>query len=278
MEQQHNAEIQRENYNAHIAYNYDRDYTNQKESFYKNLCWGLCSIVPLIVCLAIAGSKSWDGGSREIIIIAIALKITTLLPLEIIYLWLIKRRKLTGAGVTFIKLGVMVLMLGWYIYVVVAFFSSNNKCRDDSEALWVGHLILVIEWFIMFLLYSFIWWVFICMITYICILLRQRAKERRANIRIKDLILKATSLKLNVNDLQNDDICSICFENYSEGQEIIRLPCDERHHFHSDWIGNWIETKSNWPIWKQEFTEETVKSLKKSGPRMERNNNLKIDN
>ena len=35
--------------------------------------------------------------------------------------------------------------------------------------------------------------------------------------------------------------CAICFMEYDENSQIIKLPCDERHFFHADCIENWLK-------------------------------------
>ena len=35
-----------------------------------------------------------------------------------------------------------------------------------------------------------------------------------------------------LNDEDSNKQCSICFEDYVEGDEVVTLPCDTRHMFH----------------------------------------------
>lgn len=102
--------------------------------------------------------------------------------------------------------------------------------------------------------------------------------QQKQNIRIKDLILGAASLKLNYDELNSEEICTICIEEFKENDNIIRLPCDPRHLFHANCIGAWIETKTNCPICKAEFNQDTLSDLKQNQNLAEEKFEKKEDN
>jgi len=45
--------------------------------------------------------------------------------------------------------------------------------------------------------------------------------------------------------IQEDKICSICYEDYSIAMRVMRLPCG--HSFHRECLGQWIETHRSCP-------------------------------
>lgn len=52
--------------------------------------------------------------------------------------------------------------------------------------------------------------------------------------------------------------CVICMEEFVRDMEIIELPCDKRHYFHSECIMDWIEKarKVSCPICRKDMSEE----------------------
>jgi hypothetical protein len=56
----------------------------------------------------------------------------------------------------------------------------------------------------------------------------------------------------NVEKLDNDKKkCTICLENYKDGDDFIALPCI--HIFHSDCIKTWLKNQTTCPICKNEI-------------------------
>jgi hypothetical protein len=67
----------------------------------------------------------------------------------------------------------------------------------------------------------------------------EESNQRNNRMQIKDALINAANLKFDYQG--GDDSCSICFEDYLPGEDIIRLPCDRRHYFHSACIGEWVK-------------------------------------
>ena len=258
-------------YDAVLEMRWIRDCSLEKSAFYRNLWFSTWMMLPLIVILIVAGEDSCDGGAKAIIYVSVALKVFSSLIMGFIFLMLVRKRVLIRDSVGLIKIIYMLLMVGWHIYVVVAFFSTNNDWYNNERELWIGHLLLVIEAIVIFVMASCVCLLFWIIMVFICYLMRKRSKEKKQNMKIKDMILNAASLRLNAADFTNDDVCPICFDSYKENEKIIRLPCDQRHHFHSECIGEWIQTKTNWPICKQEFNEQSIKQMRDVN--VERSNN-----
>jgi hypothetical protein len=52
--------------------------------------------------------------------------------------------------------------------------------------------------------------------------------------------------------------CAICMVDFTETDDIIPLPCDEKHYFHQDCIKQWLEQNNNCPLCKKEITKEAI--------------------
>jgi len=256
-----NRELDVLDYQDQQVYNREVAYNSYKSTVCQNLCCGFCTLLPLIILLSVGANKSWDVEAKEIVIAAIVIKVSLLIPVEILFLCLIKRGSISLAGVKLIKFAFAFLYLGWYIYLTVTFFKGKNNCKKEATTLWVAHLLLVIEAFFYFAFVLLICCLMSCIISLLCCLAGEEMRQKRRNVRVKDIILNATALKLNFQDMQNDDLCVICYENYQPGDKIVRMPCDQRHHFHDNWIEEAIKNKAECPICKAKFDEETVRRI-----------------
>lgn len=255
-------DVEQVDYRAAQRQQWDEQYDKSKSSFLKNICCYIFFLLPPIICLIIAGSGTWGGATKGIVIAAVIVKFTLNFPLEITYLLLMKYYIVSPNAIKLFKLFMILPILGWHIAVVVTFFSSKNNWDDEEVALYVAHVILVVEAFLMFLFVILLIWICICLIGLLCIMHRSATEERRKNVKFKNILLGAASMKLNVNELNEDDQWAICFDNFDANQQIVRLPCDKRHHFHAECIGPWLEQQRNCPIWKATFDENTLQRMK----------------
>ena len=57
---------------------------------------------------------------------------------------------------------------------------------------------------------------------------------------------------------QEEFLCAICLVEYNEADEIIQLPCDERHFFHSPCIKDWLDKNNTCPLCKAPITQEAL--------------------
>jgi hypothetical protein len=51
--------------------------------------------------------------------------------------------------------------------------------------------------------------------------------------------------------------------DFQESDEIVPLPCDEKHYFHQDCIKAWLEKNNTCPLCKKEITKEAIKEQKR---------------
>ena len=90
-----------------------------------------------------------------------------------------------------------------------------------------------------------------------------RIYRQQHNQGIPGLLKKLKRSKVRMADLQDEDAnkqCSICFEDYAEGDEIVTLPCDTRHAFHRTCIESWLKQKDTCPLCKMQVTKETLQA------------------
>ena len=59
-------------------------------------------------------------------------------------------------------------------------------------------------------------------------------------------------------------MCPICMADFLESDEIVPLPCDEKHYFHQACIKAWLEKNNTCPLCKKEITKEALKAQKKN--------------
>jgi E3 ubiquitin-protein ligase DOA10 len=62
----------------------------------------------------------------------------------------------------------------------------------------------------------------------------------------------------NSADANQELVCTICLLEYAQDDEIIQLPCDERHFFHSGCITEWLNKNNNCPLCKAPITSEAL--------------------
>jgi len=57
--------------------------------------------------------------------------------------------------------------------------------------------------------------------------------KKKQNHKVKQMLLSIANMKLN-QEMESDEECIICFDNYKPNQEIIKLPCHDKHYFHAN--------------------------------------------
>ena len=55
--------------------------------------------------------------------------------------------------------------------------------------------------------------------------------------------------------------CSICFMEFSEGDQVTPLPCDLRHTFHSECLTQWFKKQATCPLCKQDANLTTLEQF-----------------
>lgn len=226
--------------------------------------WWTISICFGILMLINDGSE-WGIDASHILKMAILIKMLFQVPFNWSILNCARTNKITPAsGKIIITVLEPFILFSWYWKVTSQFFSSDNDCRKKATPLWVGHFVLIIEAFGCF----FLSWIFWCVISIIWVLvaraLKKQRKDKINNMKIKDMLLKAASFKLSPQDILAKEECPICFAEFEPDQNILQLPCNDKHVFHADWIGEWVGRNNTCPLWKTEITKNLIKDFKKT--------------
>lgn len=62
----------------------------------------------------------------------------------------------------------------------------------------------------------------------------------------------------------NEEVCSICYDAFSAGDEVAVLPCS--HRYHAACVGAWLAMATTCPSCREEITESAVQSSSASLP------------
>ena len=54
---------------------------------------------------------------------------------------------------------------------------------------------------------------------------------------------------------------SICMDSFKteSNEDLIYLPWDKKHIFHSSWILEWLKRDPNWPLWKSAINDDAIR-------------------
>ncbi|OVA10267.1 zinc finger protein [Macleaya cordata] len=70
-----------------------------------------------------------------------------------------------------------------------------------------------------------------------------------------DFVLNLPSITLTVEQLQEDNICAVCMDEFSTEEEVTWLPCS--HYFHENCILPWLRIRNTCPLCRYEFPTES---------------------
>ena len=92
-------------------------------------------------------------------------------------------------------------------------------------------------------------------------MVKNELNKSKRNTKIKNMLKNIATMKFDPS-LHSDDDCIICMEPYTEEQEIIQLPCNAKHYFHSHCITQWVDRNASCPICKREITQQILAEVK----------------
>ena len=79
----------------------------------------------------------------------------------------------------------------------------------------------------------------------------------------RDLLKQMKKVTFNPEAHPEGIECVICMEEYKETDEVIELPCNEKHFFHAKCITDWLNSNNSCPLCKKPITMEDLKKQKK---------------
>ena len=219
-----------------------------------------CALILLGVLWLIGRSKNWgddvSGMIRNTLIMYICCMVIT-----IILHFLLTSLTITKFISFIAHIVVLALQIVWYIYWVDIFFRDNNNCKEVSFTLWLAHLIIVIISFSAFCV-SFILSCWVCWLLVLVLFLpNEEMESKKNNAKMMNMLMGVTEFKLNSEEHLQEE-CIVCMDKYEPDSEIMRLPCNEQHYFHKDWILKWVERNPCCPLCKAQITSESLKKCR----------------
>ncbi|CAI2377528.1 unnamed protein product [Moneuplotes crassus] len=171
------------------------------------------------------------------------------IPLVLMIMILLSYNYLNTDQVEMIASLITIPSSGWFCYVASLYFSKENTCKTDAKHLFYLHSILALEaiWFFckLFLIVILLSGILLSM------LIRNYLNCRRSNRQkktVKEKIFGRKSLDVSFSKINPDEFCIICMEVYKPQDQMIRLPCTQKHFFHSKCIGDWISVTPKCPL------------------------------
>lgn len=176
------------------------------------------------------------------------------------YHWLKKNKKenLFLLGARFLNL---VVISGWLVYGNVLYF---NKSTEGScmSGLRLGLFIMLLVGYIE-MMKCFCLTIFLCILIPVIFFAVRRSQRPNWMPAAPQFIQQLYNTKFNPAANQAQETCPICMVDFTETDDIIPLPCDEKHYFHPECIKQWLQKNNNCPLCKKEVTKEALKEQKR---------------
>lgn len=158
---------------------------------------------------------------------------------------------------------VLMVLVGFLISGNIQFFKSTDQSSDCTSARNFTFILLILGYFEMMKC--------CCVGTLFCIfvplfLYYARQAEQPQWIPAPPRFVQNLNIikfKPKPTEVENEEIsCAICLLEYTELDEIIPLPCDDRHFFHAQCISDWLQNNNNCPLCKKAITDEALEEQK----------------
>jgi hypothetical protein len=229
----------------------ERYRANKITDFKFSLWFEIIGIIFFGLSMAIRYNSTWQQNYDLIFIIFFGYIALFRVPLSMVKLYLIiyKHRELRITQIlTFVS---EIFQVALAVYANVIYYNPrNSECRFYIIAgifmLYVYYVLYKICIFILVAIILIPW-----ILTNYLIKLRQKSKRKRLR---KSLISKLVKIKYWQEEWQGNSEWAIWLEDFTKAQEVIVLPCDERHYFHSQCLRRWLKENLSWPLWKDEIS------------------------
>ncbi|CAI2369475.1 unnamed protein product [Moneuplotes crassus] len=183
----------------------------------------------LVCCYGCDVHKKHTGISAKFLILFTSiLRLCCLIPCIILLLLLFKKGCISLHLICVLNLLLLLLYLPWAIYLSIKFFSDDNHTRREAKFLYGALLYLMIEGFVLVLIFL------ILIVVYIVIFL------------------------INKKNSPKNDICCVCHEELTDHvNSVAHFPCNESHFGHKECVSRWIREKKACPICNSPINEAT---------------------
>ena len=165
-----------------------------------------------------------------------------------------RKENLPLMGVRFL---ILVFLTSWLIYGNVLYFNRGKPQDCDNGLRLCMFLLLLIGYFEM--MKCFCISLLICVLVPLLVFSYRNAARPNWVPAAPQFIQNLMEVHFNPNQDKAQDDCPICYLKFEEKANIILLPCDEKHYFHSDCIKEWLKRNNSCPLCKKEITKEALK-------------------
>lgn len=145
-------------------------------------------------------------------------------------------------------------LTGWMIYSYVNFF--NIEDRETCQNYWPMYLFLAYGFYVFPQA-----WIFVCTFSIIMVFLwiyarrMNRPNWNGANNQILNRLVRTRFTPENYNQ---NEAWSVCLEEFKPEDEIITLPWNGRHIFHTQCILEWLPRNNACPLCKEPVSMENI--------------------
>ena len=161
---------------------------------------------------------------------------------------------------------------GWLIYGNVIYWKYNAACNQEFQdqhsyngqnLQWIM-LIMIVLGYIPMIKCCSISTLILCFGPTIYRQMRRARQPDAAWVPTQtDLLKNMLKGKFKPEEHPEGTECIICMVEYTPEDEVVSLPCDGRHFFHSECITNWLKSNNSCPLCKKPITKEDLEKQKK---------------
>lgn len=144
-----------------------------------------------------------------------------------------------------------IFQMAWTIYANVIYYSSENReCRFYI----VAGIFMLYVYYVLYKICIFILVAIILIPWFIISYINDTRNRRKDAKKMKKLISKLVTIKFKPEEHDPDAEWTICLDYFKEEEDLIILPCDERHYFHSQCVKTWLKRNLICPLWKDDVS------------------------
>lgn len=145
--------------------------------------------------------------------------------------------------------------LVWLVMGNIWMLGADKGCLDTAPMLvnlctaliYIGFIGLFLPCIIVLLMLPFVCFCLPCVLRLLAVMAGVSQKQKGASRADLDK-LETKPFTSGMFDGITEEQCSICLNNYTEGDTLRLLPCDRRHHFHKDCVDEWLVVNATCPI------------------------------
>ena len=123
-------------------------------------------------------------------------------------------------------------------------YYTCDTCYDDAPEITILSLVLIILGYINFCV-PCILCCCLCVSLPFLIFAIAYSQGRGQTPASEEIINKLDVRKWNDSNINE---CLICFQNFNSDEEVVVLPCDDKHLFHADCLKRWLRINNSCPI------------------------------